>query len=250
MEDSGVIKSAAFGGFDKKSVLTYIDSLNEEFHEAELAYQEKLGAFEKAQESQLAHIKSLETQIADGDRKLNAVAKQLEDEREMAKQAQSLIAELDSKNQTLQKNLDDHEREMQIQLERNRQLQFKVESCEYKSRKYDDLSTQIGDAIIEAKQNAEKIVRSANVRAEEISQQAQNYMKNFYTELSSFSSDATHLQKSVEEILFVLNDRVDVMQDIIRQVEQRFNPNGVQLDYIEQNGQDTSDESGNDSSKS
>ncbi len=249
MEDSGVFKSAAFGGFDKKSVLTYIDSLNEEFHESELAYQEKLEAFEKAQESQLAHIKSLEAQIADGERKLNAVAKQLEDERELAKQAQSMIAELDSKSQALQKKLDDNEREMQIQLERNRQLQFKVESCEYKSRKYDDLSTQIGDAIIDAKQNAEKIIRAANVRAEEISQQAQNYMKNFYAELSSFSSDAAHLQKSVEEILFVLNDRVDVMQDIIRQVEQRFNPNGVQLDYTEQNERETTDESGSEPSK-
>lgn len=234
MEDSGVFKSTAFGGFDKKSVLTYIDSLNEEFHEAELSYQEKLEAYEKAQESQLSHIKSLEDQIADGEGKLVAVARQLEDEHKLAKQAHAIISEAEAKNKAIQKKLDDNERELQIQLERNRQLQFKLESLEYKSRKYDDFSTQIGDTLIEAKQNAEKVMRAANIRAKEISLQAQEYMKNFYTELSSFSGDAANLQKAVEEILFVLNDRVDVMQDIVRQVQQRFSSDEIQLDYTEQ----------------
>mgnify|MGYP001254001627 CR=1 FL=1 len=242
MEDSGVFKSTTFGGFEKKSVLTYIDSLNEEFHEAELKYQEKLEAYEKAQESQLSHIKSLEEQITDGEGKLAAVANQLEEERKLANQANSMISELQSSYEILKKKLDDNERELQIQLERNRQLQFKVESLEYKSRKYDDFSTQIGDTIIEAKQNAEKIIRSANARAKEISMQAQDYMKNFYTELSSFSGDAANLQKSVEEILFVLNDRVDVMQDIIHQVQERLHPDDVQLDYTEQNEPILSDE--------
>lgn len=243
MEDSGVFKSTTFGGFEKKSVLTYIDSLNEEFHEAELKYQEKLEAYEKAQESQLSHIKSLEEQITDGEGKLAAVANQLEQERKLANQANEMISELQSSHEMLKKKMDDNERELQIQLERNRQLQFKVESLEYKSRKYDDFSTQIGDTIIEAKQNAEKIIRSANARAKEISMQAQDYMKNFYTELSSFSGDAANLQKSVEEILFVLNDRVDVMQDIIHQVQERFHPDGgVQLDYTEQDEPIVSDE--------
>lgn len=234
MEDSGVFKSATFGGFEKKSVLSYIDSLNEQFHETELSYQEKIEEYEKAQESQLSHIKSLEATAADNEGKLTAVAEQLEEERKLAKQANALISELQAKNEALQKKMDDNERELQIQLERNRQLQFKVESLEYKSRKYDDFSNQIGNTLIEAKQNAEKIIRTAKANAKEISLQAQNYMKNFYSELSSFNNDAKNLQKSSEEILFVLNDRVDMMQDIIRQVQERFEPQGVELDYTKQ----------------
>lgn len=236
MEDSGVFKSTTFGGFEKKSVLSYIDTLNEQFHETEVRYQEKIEEFEKAQESQLSHIKSLEATAADNEGKLTAVAEQLEAERKLAKQANSMISELQEKNDALQKKMDDNERELQIQLERNRQLQFKVESLEYKSRKYDDFSNQIGNTLIEAKQNAEKIIRTANANAKEISLQAQNYMKNFYAELSSFNNDAKSLQKSSEEILFVLNDRVDVMQDIIRQVQERFEqqPEGIELDYTKQ----------------
>ncbi len=91
----------------------------------------------------------------------------------------------------------------------------------------------MGEAIIEAKQNAEHIISAANAQADEIVRQSQSYMKNFYSELSSFKNDSSRLRKSIEEILFVLNDRVDVMQEVVRQVETRFTPSS-QLDYTEE----------------
>ena len=60
MPEPGFFKTATFGGFDKKSVLYYIDTLNENFQNTEKEYQGKLEGFGKAQESQLAHIRSLE----------------------------------------------------------------------------------------------------------------------------------------------------------------------------------------------
>ncbi|MEM1483667.1 hypothetical protein V6615_02190 [Oscillospiraceae bacterium PP1C4] len=233
MAESGFFKTTTIGGFDKKSVLNYIDSLNEGFHATELEYNKKLDAFGKAQESQLGHIKKLESQLAEQTAKLEAVAKQLEDERALANQAQELIAELDEQNKALQKKYSDNERELQIQIERGRQLQFKAESLDYKSKKYDEVTTQIGDAIIEAKRNADHIVSTANAQAEDIIKQTQSYMKSFYTELGSFKSDSSRLRKSIEEILFVLNDRVDIMQEVVRQVETRFAP-ASPLDYTEE----------------
>ena len=79
MADTAFFKTTTFGGFDKKSVLTYIDSLNEGFHKTEQQYQEKLNAFAQAQESQIAHIKNLEAQLADQNGKLEAVALQVLD---------------------------------------------------------------------------------------------------------------------------------------------------------------------------
>ena len=146
MEDIGVFKTTTFGGFDKKSVLTYIDSLNEQHHQAQEEANAKLAEYAKAQESQLAHIHHLEEQLADQEGKLNAVAEQLEQERVQARQALEQIAALEEKNQALEKQVSDGERELQIQLERCRQLQFKAESLDYKSKKYDAMSSQIGDA--------------------------------------------------------------------------------------------------------
>ena len=42
MPEPGFFKTATFGGFDKKSVLYYIDTLNENFQNTEKEYQEKL----------------------------------------------------------------------------------------------------------------------------------------------------------------------------------------------------------------
>lgn len=232
MGEAGFFKTTAIGGFDKKSVLTYIDSLNEGFHSTELEYQAKLDEFGKAQETQVMHIKKLEMQLAEQNAKLEAVAHQLESEREQARHAQEMLAELDGQNKALQKQISDSDREMQIQLERNRQLQFKSESLDYKSKKYDELSTQIGDALIDAKQQADRIIADANNRAAEILRNAHASMQGFYSEIGSFKGDSARLRKSVEEILFVLNDRVDVMQEILRQVEKRFSSSS--LDFTEE----------------
>ena len=233
MGEAGTFKTTTFGGFDKKSVLSYIDALNEQFHAAEADYAAKLEEYARAQDSQVAHIKKLESQLADQEGKLTAVAEQLEKERGIARQAQELISELDSQNKTLQKQLADSERELQIQIERGRQLQFKAESLDYKSKKYDELSGQIGDAMIEAKRNADQIIAEANGKAAQITDQAHVYMRNFYSELGSFKGDAARLRKSIEEILFVLNDRIDVMQEVVRQVEKKFGDD-TRLDYTEE----------------
>lgn len=232
MGESGFFKTTALGGFDKKTVLNYIDSLNEEFHKTESDYQTKLDEFTKAQESQVLHIKKLESQLAEQNAKLVAVASRLEEERGVARQAQEMIASLDEKNKLLQKERADSEREIQIQLERGRQLQFKAESLDYKSKKYDELSTQIGDTLIEARQNAEHILAVANDKADMIVRQANSRLKNLFTELGSFKNDSARLRKSVEEILFVLNDRVDVMQEVVRSIEKRFDDTA--LDYTEE----------------
>ena len=212
MGEAGTFKTTTFGGFDKKSVLSYIDALNEQFHAAEADYAAKLEEYARAQDSQVAHIKKLEAQLADQEGK---------------------ISELDTQNKALQKQLSDSERELQIQIERGRQLQFKAESLDYKSKKYDELSGQIGDAMIEAKRNADQIIAEANGKAAQITDQAHAYMRNFYSELGSFKGDAARLRKSIEEILFVLNDRIDVMQEVVRQVEKKFGDD-TRLDYTEE----------------
>ena len=84
------------------------------------------------------------------------------------------------------------------------------------------MSSQIGDALLDAKHNAEAIVAQAQRQAEEITAQAHTSMRQFQSELSTFKGDAARLRKSIEDILFVLNDRIDVMQEVVRQVEERF----------------------------
>lgn len=276
MEQEGIFKTTTFGGFDKKSVLTYIDALTEKHHAEEEELRGQIEEFSKAQDSQVAYIQKLESQLTEMEEKLEAVAGQLEEERAATPQAASQINELNHHNNELEQKLADTERELKIQMERNRQLQFKVEGAVYKSQKYDEMSAQIGDAMLIAKANADKIAadaqrdadtllrearetadrltetaetkaremteqaageasrmigqaeskaaeltEQAEAKAAETTEKAQADLRRFGTEIGSFKGDTARLRKSIEEILFVLNDRVDVMQEIVRQMDLR-----------------------------
>lgn len=287
MDQEGIFKTTAFGGFDKKSVLSYIDTLTEKYHDQEEELRNQIAEYSKAQDSQVEYIEKLEAQLAEAEKKLEAVAGQLEQERAMAPQSTGQVDELTQRNRELEQKLEDAEQELKVQLERNRQLQFKVEGASYKSQKYDELSAQVGDAMLIAKTNADKLVSDARQQAEtllreskakaektvreadiqaqtttqrakrdsarqldqaqaqaaetlnkakqaaadkieqaeakatEILEQAQEQMRHFNLEITSFQGDTSRLRKSVEEILFVLNDRVDVMQEIVRQMDSK-----------------------------
>lgn len=285
MEQEGLFKTAAFGGFDRKSVLAYIDELTEQHNAYEEEMRTKFQEFSKAQDSQVAYIQKLEHDLEEQQSKMEALANQLETERAATPHAASEINDLTQKNSQLEKRVADMEREMNIQLERNRQLQFKMEAVSFKSQKYDEMSTQIGDAMIVAKSNADKMVAEAEEKSSQMLEQAQaqvnelmeqtlknvrdmeersaekaqaleqqarenaeqieehariqaartveqaeaqaaDTMARIHTQLSrfsgeagSFKTDTARLRKSIEEILFVLNDRVDVMQEVVRHME-------------------------------
>lgn len=276
MEQEGIFKTTTFGGFDKKSVLTYIDALTEKHHAEEEELRGQIEEFSKAQDSQVDYIQKLESQLSDLEDKLEAVAAQLEEERAATPQAASEINVLNQQNKDLEQKLADTERELKIQIERNRQLQFKAEGAVYKSQKYDELSAQVGDAMLVAKTNADKIVteaqqqadtilrearaeaerlteeadaharetvehadseaaravgqaeakaaeltEQAEAKAAETTEQARKELRRFGSQITSFQGDTSRLRKSIEEILFVLNDRVDVMQEIVRQMDTR-----------------------------
>ena len=268
MDQEGIFKTTAFGGLEEE-------------------LRNQIAEYSKAQDSQVEYIEKLEAQLADAEKKLEAVAGQLEQERAMAPQTTGQFDELTQQNRELEQKLEDAEQELKVQLERNRQLQFKIEGASYKSQKYDELSAQVGDAMLVAKTNADKLVSDAKRQAEmllqesktkaektireaeiqaqttterakrdstrqldqaqaqaaetlnkakqaasdkieqaetkaaEILDQAQEQMRHFNLEITSFQGDTSRLRKSVEEILFVLNDRVDVMQEIVRQMDSK-----------------------------
>lgn len=219
---AGTFKQATFGGFDKKSVLDYIESMNAKFHAVEMDYRSRFQAFEEAQNSQLAHIADLERQLADSQAKLETVASRLESEREQAKSTYDQLKQVAERYAALQQQYAQMEQEQKAHTEQCRQLQFKAESLEYKSQKYDEVTGQIGNMLLEARRDADQIIEEAKTHAAHIERQAREDMSGFYRELASFSGDAENLHKSIEELVTVLNDRVDVMQAVIAQVENRF----------------------------
>ena len=267
MPQEGIFQTTAFGGFDKKSVLSYIDQLTEGFQLAEQEYQKQLEGFSKAQDSQVQYIQKMETQLSELEEKLEVLASELEKARSGDGVASQAMEDTQKRIAGLEADCRRKDQLLAQQQEMFRQMQFKMEAAEFKSKKYDEISGEVGDALLAARQTADQMTRqtrqdaelllqTATQEADELREKArqdakalveqaraqaleqeretQTRVKRFYTELGSFKSDSARLRKSIEEILFVLNDRIDVMQEVVGQVEKRCSLSTSPLEYSEE----------------
>ena len=155
-------KSSMFG-FDKKMVMDYIYKLGEETKRQEQAFNARMTELERSREETARRA-------GEAEGRLEEVTAQLQQEKDASAEAARMIQSLSDEIERQKRLSAEKEREIQIQNERCRQLQFKAESLECRSRKYEELSRNVGDILLAAKANAEEIVAKAREEADGIAQ--------------------------------------------------------------------------------
>lgn len=148
----------ALGGFNKADVNSYIEKLNMEFSERERVLKKKIDA--------------LETKAAELENAKKDLAKAAEEITELNKQAEMRENVINEYRDTVDAQKNEIERLEQMRLESENEiseLSDRIESLSdaiCKSEKYDDISAQIGEIILSARQTAETIIAKANKDAE------------------------------------------------------------------------------------
>ena len=135
-------KSSMFG-FDKKMVMDYIYKLGEEARRQEETYNAKLSQLERDRDAVARRAGEAETQLQE-------MTAQLQEEKSAASEAAKMIQSLSDEIERQKRISSEKEREIQIQNERCRQLQFRAESLESRSRKYEELSRNVGEILLAA----------------------------------------------------------------------------------------------------
>lgn len=227
------------GGFDKKSVISYIEKQNTltaenikamtehiNYLTGSLADSNKSNAFnEEKIKSYEAEIKELTGIKKHTDDELEAVKKQL-------KEIQLLIGQKDQE-------IDRQNREIGI-------LKERMKDHEENGQKYNVASSQIGAAILAAEQKAESIVASAKVEAKKITGEATSRVGKILDQIVNVSAIISDIEdkvlKSVEDVrtsFGKIGNDINMLRTNLTEPANSLNEN-----FAAQNGQLHSDTNG------
>ncbi|MEG1870011.1 MAG: hypothetical protein RR205_04090 [Oscillospiraceae bacterium] len=165
MEEKGIFKTAVMGGFEKKSVLDYINAMSEQTDNKEKELTVELLETTK-------RCDELMDICAENEDKIERLQKDLREEKEKVRVITERTKEINEKLDRQATDIEAQTDELLFTKERVRQLQSRNEMLELKSKKYDESTMQLGYLMLEAQKNADVILKEAQVKAEAIMKDA------------------------------------------------------------------------------
>ncbi|MEG1778516.1 MAG: hypothetical protein RR263_00315 [Oscillospiraceae bacterium] len=210
MEEKGIFKAAVMGGFDRKSVLDYIKAITEqaENKEKELTM-ELLETTKRCDE--------LMDMCAENEEKSESLQRELDDGKIKYNQIKEKAREMNEKINKQDSSIEAKTDELLLMKERVRQLQARNEMLELKSKKYDESTMQLGYLMLEAQKNADKIIKEANVKAEEIIAKADEAVVKTVQGLEVVKTSYGDLKKEVAHSVTTMLSRLDEVDELLEE---------------------------------
>lgn len=201
MSDPVIFKTSAFGGFQKAAVLSYIDQLNADNQKLKAELDEKVAALE-------AQVVELKEQLPTEEEKAAA--------EEASKQQQQKTQELTELTDRLnleiarqQKLLAEKDEEIQKLGEQARKSQFQAETNLFKAQKYDEVAMKVGTLVVDAKQQAEKIIEQAREEAHAITREKEERLEKMNEDFLQFKQNVEQLRAELRETLELLDGKLE-----------------------------------------
>ena len=215
MANEVLFRNATIGGFNKADVLAYIDRMNNKTHVAEKKLRlqiEDIKNYNKNLENDLASCKNEFDKLQEQIGVLKHKNDLLNDRR---KTLEAAIFENKINIEMLSK-------EANLEKEKNRQLLIKIESLESKGRKYDSLTNQLGEIILDAHSKAEDIILDAKCHSEEITKSAGEMLDFISLAISDFSAEYENIRKSVYQNSQTIRENLECVEDTFVYELERF----------------------------
>lgn len=227
--DKQIIFKSSLNGFEKSSVLKYIDEMNSKFAVAEREYQKQIEELENEKDMLCDQTAALELAAKEQRKQLETEQAQAQ-EKLAAKDA--LIESLKDEIKTLSQKNEEQEHELTLLRAQNQLLHEQVETVEAKSKKYDEAAASIGDVILAARQDAAKITEEAHSKAdmivEEAEQRAETIISEAESKLNVTQDKMDQLKAQFFSIREQMNSSVALLNDQFGQVEASIQPLGAE----------------------
>ena len=232
-DEKVLLKTSFFGGFEKKEVLEYIDKLREQNRVMGKELEERIGEVSNARSELSSQVSDFEAKLSEMERKLEERSCKV---KELYGQVDNLKGEVSRHKQRVV------EQEMQIsqQKDRNMKLALQAQNLEFKAKRYDDFSAQIGDILLEAKHSADETISQAEQKAEQIKHNAVAANEQITVSLNAMRREIKDVRNQLENIMKDFIERID---EIDRSLEQAVNASDDNKSEIRSKVFEESDES-------
>ncbi|MEG2174641.1 MAG: HBL/NHE enterotoxin family protein [Oscillospiraceae bacterium] len=199
-----ILKTRIFGGFDKEQVLAAIERLREQNQAAQSELEARMEALSDARGALAEQVSGFEQQITELEQQLAGRSDRIS---ELTGQIDTMQSEIFKKQQSQS----EAERMLSAQKEQTRQLTLRAQSFEYKAKRYDDVAGQLGDIMLEARQNAGEVIASAEIESQNIKEGAIRVTERISDEMLSLKDDLTLIRKNVSDMMCAFDNRLDTI---------------------------------------
>ncbi len=203
-----LLKTSFFGGFDKGEVLSYIDRLREQNRSMAVDLEGQLEGMARARGELTEQVAGFEGKISEMEQQLDASSDRIRDLTGMVETLKGTVAQQ-------QRQQDEKERELRTQKEQTRQLSLRAQNYEYKARRYEELSTQVGDILLETRQDAGRLLEEAEQEAARIKSTAVTASERIAGEMRSMREDLTTVREHIAGLMSSMNQRLDEIDRMI-----------------------------------
>lgn len=201
MEDQGIFKTCMFGGFDKQSVLSYVDDMIAKSQEREKEWKARTDELE----AQLQKAREEAGKLSSENRELS----------EKVQKNAGLEADLTQKEARIS--------ELETQIDnmnaRMAQMQATLQENEEQGHKYDAIVSQVGAVMVEAQKQADDIVGRAHQQAQQIAQESVDNIYEINKRLDQFKEDLYHLRAFAGQTLHAFDQRMEDLDLAVKQAE-------------------------------
>ena len=210
-DEKVLLRTSFFGGFDKIEVLTYIDKLRKQNRTMAQELAQHISEVSTARNLLSEQVSSFEVKITEMERHLDERGGKI---RELTGMVESLRTEVSQ--QKLRQI--EREKDLQQQKDQNRQLMVQLQNYEYKAKRYEDVSAQIGDIILDANQRAAETVAQAQEQAEQIKKSAVTASQKITAEMSLMRNEISTVRVQLEDLMKTFTARLDEIDHMLLEV--------------------------------
>lgn len=219
MEYGGRFRRAFFGGFRKKDVLKCFDEfsaekadeindLNQQLEEVRKQLSEKESALAEAEEAQTRTASEKE----ELEQKLTACETELQQQREFAQAAKEAREKAEAESKASLQLLKERDVKIAFLTDKSQALAQKLEESERKGKKYDDLSVEIGEMMLEAKHSAELIIRQAQERSAQMAAETGHEVDRLSADLTLFLQQLNHIKATMHSLTDGVDTRIQSLE--------------------------------------
>ena len=210
-DEKVLLRTSFFGGFEKQEVLTYIDKLRKQNRTMAQELARHISEVSTARSQFSEQVSSFESKITEMERQLDERGGKI---RELTGMVESL------RNEVSQQKMRQIEREkdLQQQREQNRQLMVQIQNYEYKAKRYEDVSAQIGDIILDANQRAADTLAQAQEQAEQIRKNAVTANERITEEMLLMRHELSTVRTQMGDLMQSFTARLDAIDHMLLEV--------------------------------
>lgn len=232
MQSGGFFKTAAFGGFEKKDVLNYIDEIHKKMLKLESEADEKASQFEELIEKIASTEKDRDEQVADLTEQLNQKNNQISNLENKLEMKENLAAELDKRIAEKEEQIGSLSAELNEVNIKNRQYEAQI-------RQHEETTREVGNVMLDARRTADSIISQANETAAQAYDEINEYKSQVENALSALKGEIAQVGEQITQLANVGDEKIGLTIDAI---DKAINEAATKEEYIPKENKTTQTE--------